>query len=91
MVGGNLLGKDNKEMEQKRFGARDLGNTKISFKYDFPEEEDIRETKTIGGTGQRYRREKDKERMERLAAKKIADETETNLKLDIMKYKMKSE
>lgn len=42
-------------MEQKRFGARELGHTKISFKYDY-DEEDIRETKTIGGTGQRYRR-----------------------------------
>lgn len=29
--------------------------------------------------------------MEKLAAKKIADETENNLKLDVMKYKMKSE
>lgn len=49
-------------MQPKRFNSRDLGNTKISFKFDNPDvfEDDIRETKTIGGIGLKYRRQKDK-------------------------------
>ena len=80
-------------MRSQELIHNNVSNNRISLKYDFGDgyEEDIRQTRTIGGTGVRYRREKDKERMQRLAAKKIADETENNLKLDVMKYKLKGE
>ena len=56
---------------------------KISIYNEDRIEEDLKETKTVGGG--RYRKEKPS------LKKPIVSETENNLKLDNMKYKMKNE